>query len=143
MPEILQDFPIKVEPRRVFDAVSTPAGLNAWWTETCSGEPRLGGDYALGFGPDYPWGARVTQCVPGKLFELTLTQADADWTGSRVAFELTPIPGGTAVRFSHRGWAAENAHYCTSAHCWALYLRILRRHLEHGESVPYALRLDA
>lgn len=71
MPDILQDFPISVEPRRVVDA------------------------------------------------------------------------GGTAVHFSHRGWPAENPHDCTSTHCWALYLRILRRHLEHSEFVPYALRLDA
>jgi hypothetical protein len=33
-------------------------------------------------------------------------------------------------------------HYRTSCHCGALYLRILRRHLEHGESVPYERRLD-
>jgi len=29
-----------------------------------------------------------------------------------------------------------------STHCWAMYLRILRRHFEHGESVPYEDRLD-
>jgi len=27
-------------------------------------------------------------------------------------------------------------------HCWAMYLRILGRHLEHGESVPFEKRLD-
>jgi hypothetical protein len=25
---------------------------------------------------------------------------------------------------------------------WAMYLRVLKRHLEHGESVPYERRLD-
>jgi hypothetical protein len=30
-----------------------------------------------------------------------------------------------------------------SCHCWALYLRLLRRHLEFGESVPYDRRLEA
>jgi len=30
-----------------------------------------------------------------------------------------------------------------SSFCWAMDLRILRRHLEHGESVPRERRLDA
>ena len=48
----------------------------------------------------------------------------------------------TKVRFYHRGWPEANSHYRISCHCWALYLRILRRHIEHGESVPYEKRLD-
>lgn len=35
-----------------------------------------------------------------------------------------------------------NDHFRTSSCCWAQYLRILRRFLEHGERVPYAERLD-
>jgi len=53
-----------------------------------------------------------------------------------------PSASGTQVRFSHRGWSEANDHYRTSCHCWALYLRILRRHLEHGEKVPHEQRLD-
>lgn len=143
MPDILQDFPIKADARRVFDAISSPAGLNQWWTETCAGEPRLGASYDLGFGPGYEWGARVTRCDVAARFELTLTKADADWTGTRVGFELSPAAGATQVRFYHRGWPEENDHYRISCHCWALYLRLLRRYLEHGETVPYADRLDA
>jgi hypothetical protein len=29
-----------------------------------------------------------------------------------------------------------------SCFCWAMYLRILRRHLEYGEEVEYERRLD-
>lgn len=143
MPDILQDFPIKAGAGLVFDAVSTPTGLNSWWTETCSGQPNVGASYDLGFGTGYQWKAAVSACAPRTRFELTLTLADADWTGTRVGFELSPTSGGTQVRFHHRGWPVENEHYRISCHCWALYLRILRRHLEHGETVPYDGRLDA
>lgn len=142
MPDILQDLPIKAEPSRVFDAISAPNGLNEWWTETCSGSPAIGATYDLGFGPAYQWRATVSRWVPGSLFELTMTTADADWTGSRVGFELLPIAGGTRVKFHHRGWPQENDHFRTSCHCWAMYLRVLRRFLEYGERVPYAVRLD-
>ena len=128
---------------RVFSAVSTSDGLNQWWTETCEGRPAVGESYALGFGPDYRWRASVTQCQQNATFELTMTTSDADWQHTRVAFRLSAIAGGTQVRFEHLGWPGANAHYRNSSHCWALYLRLLRRYVEHGETVPYATRLHA
>jgi hypothetical protein len=72
-----------------------------------------------------------------------MTAADADWNGTRVGFRLEDKAGTTWVRFYHRGWPSPNEHYRVSCHCWALYLRLLRRDLEHGEFVPYESRLDA
>jgi uncharacterized protein YndB with AHSA1/START domain len=142
MTDILQNFPIKVAPARVFDGVSAPALLDEWWTLRSTGQPTVGSIYELDFGPDAQWQAVVTKAVPGEVFELKLTRADADWIGSTVSFELAPSRSGTAVRFAHRGWPEASDHYRSSCHCWALYLRVLRRHLEHGESVPYDRRLD-
>ena len=71
-----------------------------------------------------------------------MTKSDADWNGSRVRFELSPHKAGTWVRFSHTGWPGLNEHYRISNFCWAMYLRVLRRFLEHGETVPYDQRLD-
>ena len=142
MSEILQDLPIRAPLDRVFGAVSTSYGLNQWWTETCTGEPTRGSAYELGFGPAYQWRATVTQSVLPVSFELTLTHADPDWISTRVRFDLAPNDGGTRVQFSHRGWPATNEHYRVSSHCWALYLRLLRRYIEFGESIPYAERLD-
>lgn len=143
MPDILQDFPIRVPPSRVFDGVSQPALLDRWWTLRSSGQPEVGAEYQLDFGPGYRWHAVVTMAQPGTAFELRLTDADQDWTNTVVGFALSPSASGTDVRFHHRGWPEANAHYRTSCHCWALYLRILRRHLEAGEVVPYARRLEA
>jgi uncharacterized protein YndB with AHSA1/START domain len=142
MADILQDFPIHAAPSRVFEAVSVPAQLDQWWSLRSSGQPAVGSIYELDFGPEYQWQAVVTKSVPASAFELKLTRADDDWIGSTVSFELSPSGSGTQVRFSHRGWPEANDHYRTSCHCWAMYLRILRRHLEHGESVPYDRRLD-
>jgi uncharacterized protein YndB with AHSA1/START domain len=142
MADILQDFPIAAPPARVFEAISSPKLIDEWWTLTCTGNPVLGASYHLDFGPTYQWQAEVTKAEPGLAFELTMTGADSDWTGTRVGFELAPSESGTHVRFYHTGWPVENAHFRTSCHCWAMYLRILRRYIEHGESVPYHQRLD-
>jgi uncharacterized protein YndB with AHSA1/START domain len=142
MPDVLQDFPIAAPPERVFEAISRPKLIDEWWTLTSSGEPTVGAVYKLGFGPDYQWTAQVTKADPGAAFELTMTGADSDWIGTRVGFQLSPSERGTQVKFYHTGWPVENEHFRISCHCWAMSLRVLRRHIEHGESVPYHDRLD-
>jgi len=143
MPDILQDLPIKAGLDALFRAISEPQGLDRWWTKRCSGVPRKGEEYELWFGPQHDWRARVSRCVPGAEFELEIVRADEDWVGTRVGFSLETRGEGAWLRFTHRGWRRENEHYRVSCHCWALYLRILRRSLEHQESVAYEHRLGA
>lgn len=142
MADITHDFPVAAPPARVFAAFADPTLLAAWWTVRSSGQPKLGATYELYFGEPYDWRAKVSACEPEREFELTFTRADADWTGTRLRVELTPSEIGTQVRFSHRGWPSENDHYRTSCFCWAMYLRLMKRHLETGEVVPYERRLD-
>lgn len=142
MPDIVQEFPIKAPPARVFWGISTPEGLDQWWTKRSSGTPETGAVYELDFGPGYLWKAAVTRCEPEERFELELVEAQEDWQGSRVGFALVPQGESTVVHFHHLGWPEDNSHYRGSCFCWAMYLRILKRHLEHGESVPYEERLN-
>ncbi len=142
MADINHDFYIAAPAERVFQAVSNPAGLDQWWTQHSSGEGKEGGIYELSFGLEYDWRGRVTKWIPNSDFELEIFQADKDWIGTRVGFHLEEHNGSTTVRFHHRGWPEINEHYRISCFCWAMYLRILRRYLEHGETVPYEKRLD-
>ncbi len=143
MADIFQDLPIKAPIAKVFEAISTPTGLDQWWTDKSSGKPALGVEYKLQFGPEYDWRAIVTKCVPPREFELQITRSDGDWKNTRVGFGLELKEGLTWVGFYHSQWPEPNEHFRVSSHCWALYLRILRRYLEQGETVPYAARLQA
>jgi uncharacterized protein YndB with AHSA1/START domain len=142
MPDIFHTFPVKATVAEVFAGVTSPAGLDAWWTKKASGNPDPGSTYQLFFAPGYDWRAAVTRSVPGNEFELELTGADPDWLGTKVGFKLTDLDGITQVEFSHTGWPEANEHFRVSGYCWAMYLRILKRYLEFGETVPYELRLD-
>jgi uncharacterized protein YndB with AHSA1/START domain len=143
MADIFQHFPINAAARRVFEAVSTPAGLDAWWSKSASGRPEEGAEYELGFGPGFEWRARVSRYVPDAEFELELLEADDDWRGTRIGFSLEENEAGTQVRFHHLGWPESNEHYRVSCYCWSMYLRLLRRYVERGEVVEYEVRLDA
>ena len=142
MADILLDFPIVATAERVFHGVTTPVGLDAWWTIKCSGQPSIGTEYGLWFGPKYDWRAVVTRCTPGREFELEMVRADKDWMSTRVGFLLEQTAGVTRVRFHHTGWLEVNEHYRISCFCWAMYLRLLKRNIETGEIVPYEQRLD-
>lgn len=142
MADIFQHFPIKASARRVFEAVSQPAGLASWWAESSSGRPGEGAEYELKFGPGYDWRARVLRYDPDAEFELELIEADKDWLGTRLGFSLEENEGATQVRFHHTGWPESNEHYRVSCYCWAMYLRLLKRYVELGEVVEYDVRLD-
>jgi len=142
MADIFHDFPIKSPVNRVFEAVSTPGGLDQWWTKRSAGQPTLGAEFELWFGPKYDWRAKVAKWVAPSEFELEITKADPDWIGTRVGFQLAGRGNGTQVQFHHTGWPTSNEHWRISCYCWAMYLRVLRRYLEHGEEVPYEDRLD-
>jgi uncharacterized protein YndB with AHSA1/START domain len=142
MPDIYSDFPIKVPAADVFRVVSTPAGLDQWGTKRSAGTPQAGAEYELWFGPEYDWRARVTACAAPRHFEIEITRAGEDWLGTRVGFDITGQGTTCQVRFYHTGWPLSNEHYRVSCYCWPMYLRILRRYLEHGETVPYEQRLE-
>src|SRR5262245_9637016 len=59
MADILHNLRIDGPIDQVFQAVSPPGVLAAWWTKHGAGEPREGADYTLWFGPDYDWRAIV------------------------------------------------------------------------------------
>ncbi|MDB4893036.1 MAG: hypothetical protein JWL61_4891 [Gemmatimonadetes bacterium] len=143
MPDIIHEFPIATGISRVFAAVSTPAGLDQWWTLRSDGVPTFNSLYSLDFGPGYEWRAHVSEVEKNRTFELELVEAMPDWIGTRVRFELTAIDDThTLILFTHIGWPAQSEHFAVSSFCWAMYLRIMRRTLEYGEEVPYSARLE-
>jgi uncharacterized protein YndB with AHSA1/START domain len=142
MADILHTLPIRATRERVFHAMTSPEGLCEWWAKSASGAPRLGETYHLDFGPDYQWTAVVRSVDPGVSLEWEMADVMEDWRGTRVGFALREHDGRTWLDFRHTGWAGATEHYRISNCCWAAYLRVLRRDLEHGERVPYEERLD-
>lgn len=143
MADIFHYFPINAPADKVFECISTPTGLDKWWTESSEGKSAIGQEFQLHFTAKYHWSAVISKFRPDTELEFTMTKADEDWIGSKVGFRLTPKANHTDVQFYHTGWKTDNEHYRISNFCWAMYLRILKRHLEFGEFVPYEDRLDA
>lgn len=141
--DIRHDFWIDATPAEVFASFGSEEGMDAWWTLESSVDPRPEGEYRLFFGEGYDWRAVVSRFEADAVIEWTLTDAQEDWVGTRVRFQLAPARNGTSVQFSHEGWGEAGSHYRISSYCWAMYLRLLKRYIQHGEIVPYDKRLEA
>lgn len=141
MADINHTFTIKAPLTAVFNGITTPNGLDTWWTRTSEGNPIVGTTYHLDFGEGYQWEAIVTKSKLNKLFELQMSKADKEWTNTKIGFSLFSKNDVTEVKFYHKGWHNKSENFKFSSYCWAMYLRILKRHIEHGEKVPYEKRL--
>lgn len=143
MVSITHDLTIRTAPEIVFAGVSSPKGLDAWWTKSCKGALKLGAEYQLGFGEGLAWRAVVKEAIDGRRFVLKMTDAAADWVGTIVRFEIEDADNAAILRFEHAGWSEQSAHFRRSSYCWAMYLRLLRIYCESGATTPYAERYFA
>ena len=143
MADIFHTLQVRATASNVFAAISTPAGLDAWWGDETTGEVITGGPFLFHFRPSHDWRAIVLRIQRDELFELEFVDADADWTGSKVSFRLKANGTVTTLEFSHTGWKEMNEHFRISSYCWAMYLRLLKRYVEFGEEVSYPERLQA
>lgn len=126
---IYHDIVLDIAPENVFAAFSTEARLNSWWTDRCKADRRIGGTYAFHFDPDYHWSAEVIELTESKQITWVFTQADHDWTGTRLSFNLIHSNGKLLLRMEHTGWKARNHHFRHSSYWWAQYLRKLKESL--------------
>jgi uncharacterized protein YndB with AHSA1/START domain len=143
MYNIYHNFSINASPDSVYKVISTPQGLDKWWSKNSSGNPGLREIFQLDFGPDYNWQTKISIYKPDSEIEYEFVNAQNDWLGTRVSFFLEKRNGSTQVYFKHTGWTEANEHYKISCYCWAMYLRLIKRYIEYGEFVKYEDRLEA
>ena len=79
MYDIYHDIQINARLQEIFDAISVPQGLNAWWTVRSSGVPTIGSEYNFYFSEDYNWSAEVVSYVENASISYRLTYAANDW----------------------------------------------------------------
>jgi uncharacterized protein YndB with AHSA1/START domain len=139
MPDILHRFEVRAHVSRVFAMFADPRLLSEWWTAEADGVPETGETYRFAF-DGVEWRGQVAACDPERWIEWEIVEADADWIGTRIGARVAARGDRTVVDFYNTGWRHANEHFRTSSCCWANYLRVLRRHVEHGERVPYGDR---
>ena len=140
MVDILHRVGIKSSVDAVYNALTTRAGLAAWWTENTQGEGQAGGAITFRFsaGGEEIGGfdMKVLEAVPGQRVLWQVVDGPAEWIGTRIRFDLTPSGDHAIVRFKHQGWEepVDFMHHCSTK--WAVYLMSLKSLVETGKGTP-------
>lgn len=138
--DIHHNFVVKAASNRVFEALTTPQGLDSWWTLQSSGVPEIGNLYTFYFGPEFDWRAEVVHMVSDKKLTWKMVKTMDDWKDTQVGFELTEKDRNTQVHFFHLGWAQANEHFGITTFCWGQLLNGLKNYVEKGIIIPHAQR---
>lgn len=138
MPDILHRVGINSRPEKVFEALSTVAGLAHWWTTETAGEAKPGGIIHFGF-----CDMKVVELKPPELVKWKCVRGPQEWVDTEVSFQLKFKEDQTFVLFKHADWRepVEFMHHCSTK--WATFLLSLRNWVERadGRPAPYDLKI--
>ena len=136
MPNITHTISTPVDLNKAMSAITSLDGLNSWWTTDTTGDPSEGGVLAFRFdggGPDMSV-EKVSEteviwkCISGP----------EEWLGTTIEFDFQKDEdGGTALYFTHRGWAEETPFHYHCSMKWASFLLSLKAYVEQGNGMPF------
>jgi uncharacterized protein YndB with AHSA1/START domain len=137
-PDYQKTITVAAPPAAAFDALTTTAGLAAWWVPV-TGNGQAGGELRFQMNFPQPLVIQVEQATRPAEVRWAVTACDfvPDWVGTRPAFTITPDgDGGCAISFRHHGLTPdlECIDMCTAG--WNHYLGSLREYLETGSGSP-------
>jgi uncharacterized protein YndB with AHSA1/START domain len=140
MPEIRHYIEVDAPAEKVFDAVTTQAGLAGWWTVQVEAQPEVGSILVFDFPPDYHNEMRLTGLEPNKRVEWECLVGHREWVGTKFVFDIEGRGGKTTVRFAQSNWRDATDFYARCNTTWAFYMYSLRDYCEKGEGSPFPTR---
>ena len=140
MVEIAHRVGIKAPVAQVYQALATPQGVAAWWTEETTGDQHPGGTLHLRFtahGEERGvMQMKLQELQPDTLVLWEVLAGPPEWIGTHIRFALRQEGEYSIVLFTHEGWSerVEFTHHCSTK--WALFLMSLKSLLETGIGQP-------
>jgi uncharacterized protein YndB with AHSA1/START domain len=137
MVDILHRVGVKTPtPQKVYDALTTPEGLAAWWTVDTKGSGEVGGVLEFRFPPVGGFDMQVVELRPAEQVVWRVIDGPDEWVGTTIGFDLRQNGDYTVVLFKHEGWKepVEFMHHCSTK--WGSFLMSLKSLVETGEGAP-------
>jgi uncharacterized protein YndB with AHSA1/START domain len=144
MPDILHKIGIQSSVDEAYKALTTRAGLAAWWTRDTLDESETGGTVRFRFWGNQGFDMKVLELDPGKRVLWQVVDGPQEWMDTRVVFDLAQEDDYAVVRFKHEGWKApvDFMHHCSTK--WGMFLMSLKSVVEGGKGTPWPndIKLD-
>jgi uncharacterized protein YndB with AHSA1/START domain len=135
--QIVHSVKIATTPDRLYDAITTTAGLSGWWTPRATAEPRVGAVNEFQFGRSMRLAFRIDRLDPTRHVSWSPVDVPPDWKETRLTFDIDPADAGVELVFRQDGFAPDYHNLGAFNYLWAQYLRRLKLLLETGTGEPY------
>jgi uncharacterized protein YndB with AHSA1/START domain len=130
---------VEASPDAVFDALTTTAGLGAWWNPA-TGTGETGGELRFIMNAPEPLVIRVDEATRPVSVRWTVTSCPflSDWEGTRPTFTIKRIDDNTSeLHFHHEGLHDELECIDVCTRSWNHYIKTsLRDYLDAGHGSP-------
>ena len=135
---------VHASPDALYDALTTSAGLSAWWTRA-EGSGDAGGKLQFFMSAPDPLHVHVDAAARPTSVGWTVTECafEPEWVGTRPTFTITPVGDeASELVFTHVGLTdeLECIDMCTAG--WNHYLASLRAYVETGRGNPRGSEAD-
>jgi uncharacterized protein YndB with AHSA1/START domain len=139
MATILLRVPVDADEKAIYEAVTSPAGVNGWWSNHTEGPNGTGSVMKVAF-PDAPmtFDFEVVEESPGKTVTWKTLAGPPEWAGTTISFEIqSDSDGNRSVLFSHDGWKSTAESFPFIAYSWAQILPRLKKLAEESKAEPF------
>lgn len=143
-PDYQKTILVKSSPDALFDALTTVAGLSAWWTRA-TGSGDAGGELSFHFDSAEPCVVRVDRATRPTSVEWTVIGCGflTEWVGTRPTFTVVRVgPDASELRFRHEGLTPELECIEECTRGWNHFLESLREYAESGRGMPFGSIAD-
>jgi uncharacterized protein YndB with AHSA1/START domain len=139
MKTILHLSDIAASREKVFEALTTTAGLAGWWTTNVKGQAGADGVIDFTFGGAFNPDMQVVEFEPQSRVSWKCVGGHKEWDENSFSFALEDRDGATRLRF-RQDYAIElgDDDYAIYNYNWGFYLESLRLYCETGTGKPYA-----
>ena len=137
-------FTVSQSPDEVFAAINDVRG---WWSGDIEGSTdELGAEFTYRYRDVHRSTQKITEFVRGKRVAwhvldgyLQFTIDKTEWTGTDITFDVSPVDGGTEVRFTHVGLVPNYECFESCSSAWSFYINSsLRDLITTGKGAPTA-----
>ena len=136
---LMHSVTIDAKPDKIYEAISTGAGLASFWTSDSEAEPKVGSIARFGFGGPVLM-MKVEQLEPNKLVRWSIHRGFPQWENTTVTWEIAVTKeGGQEVRFCHGGWSDKvpQGDLASVNYTWGRIAGRLKKYAETGKPAPF------
>jgi uncharacterized protein YndB with AHSA1/START domain len=135
---MLHGIEISAEPSKVYEALMSQEGLTGWWTSDSSvPEPEKGSKAEFGFNNRaVVFQMKIEKIQNPKLVVWNCVGGPSEWKGTKLKWQITPIEGGSELRFTHSKWKNTGKYFRMCNSTWGELMYRLKAYAERGERKP-------